>query len=391
MKWSWKIGALGGIELRVHVTLLLLFGFIGVSHWLDGRGITAALGGVGFVAALFLCVLLHELGHALAAQRFGIATRDITLLPVGGVARLERMPEKPTQELWVAIAGPAVNLAIAGALFLWLSLTHGWEPLSHLRVGAGSFAERLLIGNIWLVLFNLIPAFPMDGGRVLRALLASRMDYTKATQIAAGVGQGLALVFGFIGLFSDPMLLFVALFVWIGASQEAAATQMKSAMSGTPVRAAMVTDFRSLGVGDGLAEAVRLIMEGSQQDFPVLRDHCVVGILTRSGLLAALSEHGEDYPVAQAMQHRFLTTEDTEMLENAFERLGEYGCHTMPVLRNGRLAGLLTMENVAEYFLIQSALRGGKENGRAQATVAASPGGWDNASHGRSWRSSNIG
>jgi Zn-dependent protease len=219
MKWSWKIGTLAGIELRIHVTFLLLLGWVGARHWMLGKNTDAALSGVGFILALFGCVLLHELGHSLAARKYGIPTRDITLLPIGGVARLERMPEKPGQELWVALAGPAVNVVIAAVLFAWLSLTHGWAPLSQLHVAAGPFLERLLVANVSLVLFNLIPAFPMDGGRVLRAVLASRMEYVKATQIAAGVGQGLALVFGFAGLFSNPMLLFIALFVLIGASQ----------------------------------------------------------------------------------------------------------------------------------------------------------------------------
>ncbi len=306
MKWSWKIGTLAGIELRMHVTFLLLLGWVGASHWLAGRSVDAAMSGVAFILALFACVLPHELGHSLAARRYGIPTRDITLLPIGGVARLERMPEKPRQELWVALAGPAVNVAIAAVLFAWLSIGHQWAPLADLHVASGPFLERLLIANVWLVLFNLIPAFPMDGGRVLRAVLASRMDYVKATQIAAGIGQGLAFVFGLIGLFGNTMLLFVALFVWIGASQEASATQMKAAMAGTPIRAAMLTDFRHLDSGATLEDAVRLILEGSQQDFPVLRRQDVIGILTRADLLVALAEYGPHHPVAAAMRRDFL-------------------------------------------------------------------------------------
>ncbi len=201
MKWSWKIGTLAGIETRIHVTFLLLLAWVGAAHWIAGRSMDAALNGMAFILAVFGCVLLHELGHSLAARRYGIPTRDITLLPIGGVARLERMPEKPAQELWVALAGPAVNVAIAAVLFAWLSITHSWAPLGQMHVASGPFVERLLVTNVWLVLFNLIPAFPMDGGRVLRALLASRMEYVRATQIAAGIGQGLAFVFGLIGLF----------------------------------------------------------------------------------------------------------------------------------------------------------------------------------------------
>jgi Zn-dependent protease/CBS domain-containing protein len=362
MKWSLKIGTLTGIELRIHVTFLLLLGWVGAAHWIAGKSVDAAFNGMASILALFGCVLLHELGHSLAARRYGIPTRDITLLPIGGVARLERMPEKPAQELWVSLAGPAVNVAIAAVLFVWLSITHSWAPLGQMHVASGPFLERLLIANVWLVLFNLIPAFPMDGGRVLRALLASRMEYVRATQIAAGIGQGLALVFGLIGLFGNPMLLFIALFVWIGASQEASATQMKAAMAGTPIRAAMLTDFRQLDGGDTLGDAVRLILEGSQQDFPVMDGGRIAGILTRSDLLVALAQHGPDYPVTSTMRRDFLTTDYTEMLEVAFQRLQECNCHTMPVIHDGHLAGLLTMDNLGEYFLIQAALK--KRDGR---------------------------
>jgi Zn-dependent protease/CBS domain-containing protein len=367
MKWSYKIGTLLGIELRIHVTFLLLLGWVGAVHWMAGKSVDAAWNGVAFILALFGCVLLHELGHSLAARKYGIPTRDITLLPIGGVARLERMPEKPAQELMVALAGPAVNVVLAAVLFVWLSVTNGWAPLSRLNVASGPFLERLLVANVWLVLFNLIPAFPMDGGRVLRAVLASRMQYVRATQIAAGIGQGLALVFGLIGLFGNPMLLFVALFVWIGASQEASATQMKAAMAGTPIRAAMLTDFRSLESGSTLADAVRLILDGSQQDFPVVEGGRVTGILTRSDLLVALAEHGQSHPITETMRREFQTTDYTEMLEVAFQRLQACECHTMPVLHAGRLVGLLTMENLGEYFLIQAAIN--KNNGRPGAAA----------------------
>jgi Zn-dependent protease/CBS domain-containing protein len=376
MKWSWKIGTLAGIDLRIHVTFLLLLGWVGAAHWMSGRSLEAALNGVVFILALFGSVLLHELGHSLAARRYGIPTRDITLLPIGGVARLERMPEKPAQELWVALAGPAVNVGIAAALFVWLSVTHEWAPLGQMHVASGPFLERLLVANVWLVLFNLIPAFPMDGGRVLRAALASRMEYVRATQIAAGIGQGLAFVFGLIGLFGNPMLLFVALFVWIGASQEATATQMKAAIAGTPIRAAMLTDFRNLDSTDKLADAVRLILDGSQQDFPVLEQGRVAGVLTRSDLLAALAEHGPEYPATATMRRDFLTTDYTEMLEVAFRRLQECDCHTMPVMHEGRLAGLLTMDNLGEYFLIQAAIRKGNSDSGVAVRAQRRAAGW---------------
>jgi len=246
MKWSWKIGTFAGIAVYMHATFLLLLGWIAVSHWMQYQSLLPTLTGVAFILALFLCVVLHEYGHALTARRFGIATRDITLLPIGGVARLERMPDKPNQELWVALAGPAVNVALAALLAVYLFLTGHFEPVKNIGLTHGLFLERLLFANLFLVGFNLIPAFPMDGGRVLRAILAKRMEYARATRISASVGQGLALVFGFLGLFTNPFLVFVALFVWIGAAQETALVEAKSALASISVKDAMISVFRTL-------------------------------------------------------------------------------------------------------------------------------------------------
>ncbi|HWQ68856.1 MAG TPA: site-2 protease family protein [Patescibacteria group bacterium] len=356
MRWSWRLGEVAGIAVYVHVTFLLLVGWVAVSHWLTERTVAAALAGSGFTLSLFGCVVLHEFGHALTARRYGIRTRDITLLPIGGVARLERMPDVPIQELWVALAGPAVNVVIAGLLFVWLEVTTGLEPLGQLGVATGPFVQRLMMVNVFLVAFNLIPAFPMDGGRMLRAFLAMRMEYTRATQVAAGVGQGIAVLFGFIGLFTNPFLLFIALFVWIGAGQEASMAQMKSALGGIPISRAMLTDFRTLSVRDSLARAVELILAGSQQDFPVVEGDRVEGVLLRSDLLAALAAHGQAVPVAEVMRRNFYLVDSSEMLETAFARLQACECHTLPVTHNDRLVGLVTMDNLGEFISIQAAI-----------------------------------
>src|SRR5208283_5205549 len=239
MHWSWKIGRLAGIDVYMHATFLLLVGFIVVATWVESHNVARTLFGVFFVLVMFGCIVLHELGHALTARRYGIRTRDIVLLPIGGVARLERMPEDPNQELQVALAGPAVNVLIASGLFAVLAAMGRIPTLRQaatIRWTGHDFLPSLMAVNVWLVLFNLIPAFPMDGGRVLRALLAKRMDYTEATQTAAHIGQGIAFVFGFLGLFFDPFLLFIALFVWMGASGEAGMVQMRTSLSGIPVQ-----------------------------------------------------------------------------------------------------------------------------------------------------------
>jgi Zn-dependent protease len=344
----------------MHATFLILIFWVALSHWQERHSLEATLEGVAFILALFACVLLHELGHALTAKKYGIRTRDITLLPIGGVARLERMPDDPKQELWVALAGPAVNVVIAAALFVWLQLTHSLQPLSTLTVSGGSFFVRLMVVNLFLVLFNMIPAFPMDGGRVLRALLATRMDYVHATQIAAHLGQGIAFLFGFIGFFTNPVLLFIAFFVWIGAAQEASMTQIRWALGGIPVSRAMLTDFRTLSPEDTLDRAVQLVLAGSQQDFPVVEDGHAVGVLTRADLLVALAQQGRQSPVKDVMRRDFQTINSSEMLEAAFTRLQGCECRTMPVERNGRLVGLLTMDNVGEFVMIQTALGGAK-------------------------------
>ena len=358
MKWSWKLGTVAGIGLYVHATFFLLIAWVGITYWLAG-GSAAALSGIGFILALFACVVLHELGHALTARRYGIRTRDITLLPIGGVSRLERIPDDPRQEVWVSLAGPAVNVVIAGALYAWLLLSQTLRPFSALTMAGGPFLERLLLVNVSLAVFNLLPAFPMDGGRVLRALLAMRMDYVRATQVSAHVGQAMALVFGLIGLFSNPFLVFIAFFVWIGAAQEASMVQMRTALSGIPVSRAMLTNFQTVAPDDAAKRVLELILAGSQQDFPVVdggQGGRVAGVLLRSDVLKAVAQRASDWRVRDVMRREFEVVDAADMLDTALARLQSCNCHTLPVTSRGALVGLLTMENVGEFLLIQSAL-----------------------------------
>jgi Zn-dependent protease/CBS domain-containing protein len=361
MRWSWKLGEIAGIGIYVHATFLMLIGWVALSHFAVEHSAAAALVGTLFILALFGCVVLHELGHALTARRYGVRTRDITLYPIGGVARLERIPEEPRQELLVALAGPAVNVVIAAALWLLLSAAGGRVPLAELDVARGPFLERLLLVNLFLAGFNLIPAFPMDGGRVLRALLATRLSYVRATEVAASVGQVMAFFFGFVGLFTNPFLVFIALFVWLGASSEAAMAQMRSAFSGLPVSRAMLTDFAVLSPGDPLSRAVELTLAGSQTDFPVLEEGRPVGVLRQGDLLAGLSRGGPDARVGDFMQPGALVVDPNEMLDDVFARLqAEGGRTTFPVMRGGRIVGILTSENIGELVRIQAAMAAGR-------------------------------
>ena len=356
MKWSIKLGKLLGIDVYLHFTFLLLLAFLGFYFWRATQNIDAALRGVAFVVALFGCVVLHELGHALMARRYGIQTRDITLLPIGGIARLEKMPEKPMQEFWVALAGPAVNVVIAVVLFVGLAVTGGFTPVEDLGVTGGSFWQRLLVLNLILVAFNLLPAFPMDGGRVLRALLALRLGRRRATAIAANVGQIMAILFGIVGFFYNPFLIFIGIFVYLGAQAEAGMVEMQSALAGLRVRDGMMTRFRTLTAQDTLGKAVTELLAGSQQDFPVVENEQPIGILRRNDLVKALSEGRREAVETEAMCLDCETVDEASSLQSAVETMRARQCATMPVVAGGRMVGLLTLENISEMIMVNTAL-----------------------------------
>jgi len=350
--WSWKVGRLFGIPVYLHTTFLLLMGFILLAQWREGGNLVAAIGGVLFILAIFATVVLHELGHALTARRFGIRTKDITLLPIGGIARLERMPDVPRHELYVALAGPAVNLAIAAIVFS-ISTLAGAHPVLALPAASVGTIDRFMAINVWLAVFNLIPAFPMDGGRALRALLAERMDYVRATQIAASLGQSVALIFGVIGFLYNPFLVFIALLVWMGASGESLAVQTRAVLAGIPVTRAMMTDFRTLDAAEPLQHAVALVLAGAQRDFPVTENGRLAGVLTRDALVSALATGRADLPVGQVMSREFQTADASELLDGAFQRLQSCQCHVLPVLQRGQVIGLLTPDNVGEFIMFR--------------------------------------
>ena len=360
MKWSWRLGSISGIGIFMHWTFLLLIAWILFAHLGRGDDMGKTLEGAGFILAIFACVILHELGHALAARRYGIPTRDITLLPIGGVARLERMPEEPSQELRVALAGPLTSLAVAALLFSAANLIAGLDGLYKVKLVGGPLLVKLMWVNVALTVFNLLPAFPMDGGRVLRALLATRMDYVRATQVAASVGQVMAIAFGFLGFFFNWFLIFIALFVYLGAQEEAHMVQVKSIFRGVPVREAMITHFRTLEEEDPISEAVRELISGDQQDFPVMRGGQVSGILTRRDLVQALAEGRQAEPVGEVMRPPCGTVDEKDMLESTFQRMQEAGCSAMPVVRGDHIVGIVNLENVGEWLMVHSALRHAK-------------------------------
>ena len=356
MQWSWKVAEVSGIRVSVHATFLLLVAWFAVAYWFEVGSVARVASGVALFLLLFGCVLLHELGHALTAQRFGFTTQEITLLPIGGIARLERLPDDPIQSLWITLAGPAVNVAIAVSLFVALQLTGTWQPITHISLTNGPFLERLMLVNISLVIFNMLPAFPMDGGRALRALLATRLDDRRATRIAARLGQGMAVVFAVVGWLANPLLILIALFVWTGAAQEARMVDMRAALSGIPVARVMITQFTTLAPDDPLSTALDLTQHGSQHDFPVTRGGRVAGMLTRHDLLRGLAEGGPQSRVADAMERDVQIVDPHDMLDAALGRLDVSQSSTAPVVQDGRLIGLLTADAVAEFLSIQAAL-----------------------------------
>ena len=356
MKWSLKLGRLWGIDVYLHVTFILFLAWVGYATY-AAMGVGAALSIVFLVLALFTCVLLHEYGHALTARKFGIGTADITLLPIGGVARLERMPSNPRQELLVAIAGPAVNVVLAALIGLIIVITKSPMPQNPANLLEGGILWNLLRMNVVMILFNMLPAFPMDGGRVLRAALAMKMSYAKATRTAATIGQGMAVVFVLFGLLTGHfMLMFIAFFVWIGASNEAQDAEQDSLLSGLTVRDAMVTDYRRLTPEDTAQNTVQLILQGWQADFPVISHGQFVGIVTRQDVVTALEAGNLSQPVANFMRTDALRCTPEENLDTALDTLRASHLPLLPVISDGRLIGLLTSENVLEAIMFRRAL-----------------------------------
>lgn len=353
MRWSFTLGTFGGTAVRIHVTLLLFLAWIGMAAWQRG-GAEAAWQSVLFISAIFLCVVLHEFGHILTARQFGVVSPEVTLLPIGGVADMETMPQKPWQELLVAIAGPAVNVAIAGIL-LAASGAFNFHSAAEIANPSVSMVERLAATNIFLAIFNMIPAFPMDGGRVLRAALATWLGQAKATRIAAAVGQAFALMLGFAGLFGNPMLLLIALFVFMAAAGEAQMTTMAEAARGLPAVDAMETRIATISRGASVSEAIDILLATSQDDFPVVDPAGrPAGLLSRAEIVDALRDSDPAAPVAPFARKEMTVIGAHETIDKALPSLNG-GDPVGVVDAEGRLVGLLTRQSLAEIMMIREA------------------------------------
>jgi Zn-dependent protease len=352
--WSIKLFTLGGTAVRMHLTFLLLLAWIAAVQWTRGTP-QDAISGVLFIIVLFGCVVLHEFGHIWAARRYGIRTPDVTLLPIGGVAKMERMPEKPSQEIAVALAGPAVNALIALVLIAVLGLRFDPEQVS-LAALQSTFLAQVALANVVLLGFNLIPAFPMDGGRVLRALLAMWLGYTRGTQVAARIGQVLAVVFAILGFMGNPLLVLIAIFIFLGAAGEAGYVEVREATRGRRVSEAMITVFKPLGATSTADDAAALLLRTTQQEFPVLDGASRLrGVVTRKAIIEALRDRGGATPVLQMMAAEVPVVPQSEDLSAAVELLQKSSARFVGVVdAAGRLVGYLTPENLSELLMLRS-------------------------------------
>jgi len=356
--WSLRIGTLLGVPIRVHVSFLLLLVWFGAMSSESGGGF---LGGVVFLVLLFGCVVLHELGHATMARRYGVRTSEIVLYPIGGIARLDRIPSGKA-ELLIALAGPAVNVVLAAMIFAGLQLMPVAGPRSAEEVVTGApIAWQLLSANLTLFVFNLIPAFPMDGGRVLRATLSLFLGDERATVIAGRVGQGLAILFALIALFPPPVkpvLLMIAFFVFVGAGQEQAYQRGRAALRGLTAREAMITRFETLAPQETLGRAAELLLATHQQDFPVVDLWGrVAGILSRSALLAGLAGSGRDTAVLEMMDRDVNTVRPELSLDDVLQQLQGRPFTPILVIGDNGLEGMITLDNFGELIQVSRSLR----------------------------------
>jgi Zn-dependent protease/CBS domain-containing protein len=366
VKWSYRVATIAGIQVRIHLTFLLLLAFFAWICYKAG-GPQAGVDGVVFILLIFLCVLLHEFGHALAARTFSIRTPDITLLPIGGVARLERIPANPRQEFIIAIAGPAVNVFIAIAIFVVMGGAIPVPQFDPVDTASGTLLDKLLEVNLMLVFFNMIPAFPMDGGRVLRALLATRMPYPAATRIAARIGQVIAVLFGLSSLFDirildfgGPMLGFIAIFVFLGAQQELAYAQFRETAQNLRVGQAMITRFQALPISLRVGEIARTLSENNQGVFPFVDEQLHFhGIASREELERAATQLPPEASASSVARTPPTLTPSTGF-GDALELMQQSAEPLLPVVNaSGQIVGLLGLHQLAELSALRQPAYGG--------------------------------
>jgi len=348
MNWSFNIGKIFGIRFRIHVTFLLLVLFIFASvanQYGFQRGLLATL----FICAVFACVLIHEIGHSLIARRFGKEVKNITLLPIGGVATMEEMPEKPSQEIVMSLIGPLINLAIAGILY---AIVGRWTGIGVPTLQPDS-SRSFLAGLIGI---NIIPAFPMDGGRVLRGILAMTMDYVTATSIAVAIGQILAMLFIFYGVFFNWWIAIIGLILYIGAGGEKQQVILKSVLHSVPAGEAMTTTFRTLRPDEPIARALEHFYHGCQDDFPVVGEAGIEGILTRDRILATIHDKGVNVPVSDVMDRDFASVSLLTPLDEIYKKSMSGDKTAVAVVDGSTVKGMVCLDGISRFLAVKAAL-----------------------------------
>jgi len=363
MSWAFRIARVSDIDIKVHITFLLILA-LGGMQWGQTYGGAGFVFGVLLMLALFACVTLHELGHSLAAQRFDVPVREIVLLPIGGVAMLGKLPERPIQELIIAAAGPAVNVVIAAllALFVAPSFTtldgHGLVGGAMQQPSLTTFLLWLLVANITLVAFNLIPAFPLDGGRMLRAFLAMFTDYARATRIAATIGQGFAVLLGILGVLSGNFILaLIAVFIFFGAGMESFQARAKTVLDTLRVGDAYNKHALELVPGDRISRVVDFILTSDQPDFAVVLGGNLHGVVTRDDVLKTLAKRTDDPYVAEVMQRTVVRVDAAESLEQVQEKMRQENARLVAVYSGERYLGLVSAEDLREALSVLFFLR----------------------------------
>ncbi|HVT13776.1 MAG TPA: site-2 protease family protein [Fimbriimonadaceae bacterium] len=354
MKWSLRLGRIAGIDIYVHATFAILLIWLVGSEYLSHQSAASILSTTAFVLLIFLIIVLHELGHALAARRYGVETQDIILLPIGGVARLNKIPEEPRQELVVALAGPLVNLVIAAGLFVGILASGTLKTI----LVPGDFVAQLLWVNIFLAFFNLLPAFPMDGGRALRALLAMKVSRERATEIAVSIGHVMALLFGAVGLLviNNPFLIFIAFFVWIGADAELQQVRAHAFLKGISASEVMARDFETIDARAELGQLAKRFVPGFQSEFPVLDGDRLVGFISLEDVARGVAAAGPHAQVGAYMQTHFESVAPSDRLEELMADWKPGSSLAVAVMESGKLVGFVTTANVGEFMMIQAAM-----------------------------------
>jgi len=361
MKWTLNLGKLLGVNIKVHWTFFLLLLWVVFLEYNKGSNANTIVLTTVFVLTIFACVVLHEMGHILMARRFGINTRKITLLPIGGVASLERIPENPKKELLVAIAGPLVNVVIAAIIFPFLGDLTSYMPTeaNHevtASITTGNFWFNLFVINIVLVLFNLLPAFPMDGGRMFRSLLAMKMGRLKATGIASATGQILAIIFFFAGLFFNPFLVLIGVFVFFGARGEHYMVQQTELMRGHHVSEAMITNIKTLESSENIKDVQDQLISSCDDIFAVTHEHEFRGIVRRNDILKALQSSQNGKKIDDLVLRDFDSIKPSDLLSKIVPKIRQHGQSTFPVLEGKELKGLISLDSIQRFLVVQGSL-----------------------------------